>query len=100
MNPYQMLKHCTLSEEIFQGKKQYKRLFIGRIFGKMALRGILKDNSPMKRNQPTHPDLKIKGSGSFDKEREKWIWLLKEYENYSDTDFVHPFFGKMTREQI
>lgn len=30
MDAYQMLKHCTLSEEMFQGKKQYKRLFIGR----------------------------------------------------------------------
>lgn len=46
MDAYQMLKHCTMSEEMFQGKKQYKRLFIGRIFGGMALNGILKDTIP------------------------------------------------------
>lgn len=100
MNVYQMLKHCTMSEEMFQGKRQYKRLFIGKLFGRMALNGILKNENPLKKNQPTHPDLKITGTGDFETERHKWIDLLKGYFAFSNPDFIHPFFGKMTEDEI
>ena len=100
MDAYQMMKHCTLSEEMFQGKKGYKRLFIGKLFGKSALRGILENEEPMKKNQPTHSDFKIKGEGNFEMERKKWIHLLSEYSAFSNQNFVHPFFGKMTKEDI
>lgn len=100
MNAYQMLKHCTMSEEMFQGKRQYKRLLIGKLFGRMALNGMLKNENPVKKNQPTHPDLKITGTGDFEAEREKWIGLLKAYPAFSNPGFVHPFFGKMTEDEI
>ncbi|WP_036157944.1 DUF1569 domain-containing protein [Maribacter forsetii] len=100
MNSYQMLKHCTLGEEMFQGKKQYKRLYIGKLFGRMALKGIIKNELPMKKNQPTHPELKISSSGDFDSEKQKWISLLNDYNGYSNTNFIHPFFGKMTNDEI
>ncbi len=100
MDAYQMLKHCTMSEEMFQGKKQYKRLFVGRLFGGMALKGILKNEKPMKQNQPTHPEMKITGTGNFENEKAKWIGLLQAYSTNSNPHFVHPFFGKMTKKQI
>ena len=100
MNAGQMLRHCTLSEEMFLGKKQYKRLFIGKLFGRMALNGILKNEDPLKKSQPTHPDLKITATGDFEAERVKWIGLLKAYSTFSNPDFVHPFFGKMTKDEI
>jgi hypothetical protein len=100
MDAYQMLKHCTLGEEMYLGKKVYDRLFIGRLFGKMALGGILKNEDPMKKNQPTHPTFKIKGSGDFEAERKKWIGLLQEYQHFSNSSFVHPFFGAMNKAQI
>lgn len=100
MNACQMLKHCNLSEEMFLGKKQYARLFIGRLFGRIALKGIMKDASPMKHNQPTHPEFRIKGSGSFENEKRKWIAQLGEYDNYAAYAFMHPFFGEMKREEI
>lgn len=100
MNAYQMLKHCTMSEEMFQGKTHYKRLFIGKLFGRMALNGILKNENPLKQNQSTHPDLKITGTGDFETERTKWIELLKGYATCSNPDFIHPFFGKMSKEAI
>lgn len=100
MDAYQMLKHCTMIEEMFQGKKQYKRLFIGRLFGRLALKGILKNENPMKQNQPTHPEMKISGTGDFENEKAKWIQLLQDYSGFSNPNFVHPFFGKMTKEQI
>jgi len=100
MNAYQMLKHCTLSEEMVLGHKQYKRLFAGRLFGKMALKGLLKNENPVKKNQPTHPDMKISGTGNFGEQQTKWITLLKEYAQFNNETFMHPFFGNMTREQI
>ncbi|MGK7397503.1 MAG: hypothetical protein ACNS62_23195 [Candidatus Cyclobacteriaceae bacterium M3_2C_046] len=69
MNPFQMLRDCTLSEEMFQGKKKYKRIFIGRLFGSLALKEIIKDEKHIKRNQPTHPEMKIRGTGDFENER-------------------------------
>ncbi|UXP31842.1 DUF1569 domain-containing protein [Reichenbachiella agarivorans] len=100
MDAYQMLKHCTLSEEMFHGKNSYKRLFIGMLFGSMALKGILKNDDPIKKNQPTHPAMKISGTGDFEKEKAKWIKLIQGYESYSSDNFIHPFFGKMTTKQI
>jgi hypothetical protein len=100
MNVYQMVKHCTLWEEMISGKKKYKQVFIGRLFGKMALKSVLKDESPLRRNSPSIPDLIIKENGNVLYERAKWITLLEENDRFSNHDFVHPFFGKMTKEQI
>ena len=103
MNIYQMLKHCTLYEEWVLGKNnlKYKQAFIGRIFGKMALNDMIKDERPLKRNSPTLSTLKVKeNSGNVAAEKKKWITLIEEYEYFSNPDFIHSFFGKMTKEQI
>src|ERR1700761_9651892 len=60
MNVYQALKHCTLWDEWIQSDKNNKQAFIGRLFGKMALKKILKDDSPLARNTPTLSEFKIK----------------------------------------
>ena len=103
MNAYQMVRHCTMFEEWVLGKNDpvYKQAFIGRLFGRIALKGLLKDESPMKRNMPTTSDLVIKETdGNFPAEKAKWIGLIKDYEYYSNPAFIHDFFGKMTIEQI
>ena len=103
MNAYQMIKHCIMSERMFLGDIEYDRLFIGKLFGKMALKGILKDNAPMKKNQPTHPAFKTEGLGDTDPLKLEWKMLIKRYfdegENQID-GLMHPFFGLMTKEQI
>jgi hypothetical protein len=100
MNIYQMLKHCTLWEEMLSGKIKCKRSFPGRLFGKMALKNFLKDEKPMMRNALTSPELKVKESkGSVSSERTKWIALIEENAHFSNPYFMHPFFGKMTKEQ-
>jgi hypothetical protein len=102
MNIYQMLKHCTLWEEMVLSNKKYKRAFMGVLLGKMLLKNELKDR-PMRQNNPTIPELIIRETdGNFRLDKEKWISLINEYANYSypDNSFVHPFFGKMTKEQI
>lgn len=101
MNIYQMLKHCTLWDEMAQGKNKYKRVFIGRLFGKMALNDFIKDDSPFKQNIPGLSKLKVKEkNGNVASESKKWITSIEEYENFSNLDFVHPFFGKITKEQV
>jgi len=101
MNVFQMLRHCTLCEEMFQGEKKHKRAFIGRIFGRVALKGILKDEKPFKKNSPTNPVFKpSENKGDINAEKAKWISQLEAYAGYSKQDFEHWFFGKMTREQV
>jgi hypothetical protein len=101
MNIYQMLKHCTRYEEMVLGKMQYKRAFLGLLFGKMALKDFVKDDSPLKRNMPTIAGLKVNENDyDFASEREKWIALIEEYGHFSNPGFVHSFFGKLTTEQI
>ncbi len=61
----------------------------------------LKDDKPMGRNAPTSSELIVKESiGDIAAEKKKWIALLGEYDHFSNLNFIHPFFGKMTKEQI
>jgi Protein of unknown function (DUF1569) len=97
MNVSQMLKHCTQWDEMALGKKKYKQSFIGRLFGKMALKDMMKD-VPIKKNLPTVPSFKIKENTDVVEEKKKWIRLLNEYDHFSNDGFIHPFFGAMTKE--
>jgi hypothetical protein len=100
MSVYQMLKHCTLWEEMISGDKKCKRMFLGRIFGRAVLKSILKDEKLMRRNASTVPGFSITGDGDVLSEKNKWIAMVKEHDHFSNANFVHPFFGKMTKEEI
>jgi len=101
MNIYQMLKHCTLAEEMYLGRKQYSRTFLGRLIGPMALKNMLKDDRPLGRNAPTNSHFKVRETnGDVEAEKKKWILLLEEYAAYSMPSFEHWFFGNMTKEQL
>jgi hypothetical protein len=81
----------------------YKRHFLGRLFGKMALKSFLKDDSPLGRNTPTIPELRISKlgeNGNVSSEKAKWIALIEGHAHFWNPGFVHSFFGKMTKEQI
>ena len=101
MNVYQMLKHCTLAEAMYLGHTQHKRAFIGRIFGKLALKSMLKDESPMGRNAPTSAAFKVKEiTGDIAAQKDQWVTLINKYDHFSKPEFEHWFFGKMTKEQV
>lgn len=101
MNVYQMLKHCTVVDEMYLGKKAYKRMFLGRLLGKWALGKALKDDAPMEKNAPTDTAFKItEVSGDVEAEKSKWIRLIQEYEIASHPELMHWFFGKMTKDQV
>jgi hypothetical protein len=100
MNIYQMLKHCTLYEEMLLGEKKFKRNFLGRLFGKIAMKDIIGDERPVKQNMPTIPEIKVTVSnGDISAEKQHWITLIKEHAHSSNSEFVHSFFGKVTKEQ-
>lgn len=101
MNVYEMLKHCTTYEQMMLGKIRYKRSFLGRLFGKWALKDFVGDDRLIKRNVPTLPQLKVKGaSGNVAAEKSKWIALLQEYRPANNANIVHAFFGELTHEQV
>lgn len=101
MNAYQMVKHCSLCEDMMQGRIQIKRVFMGRLFGKLILNKIIKDEKPFGKNSPTGPILiTLNQSGDIETQKQEWIAKIKDYENFSNHNFVHPFFGAMTKEQI
>ncbi|MFC6999122.1 hypothetical protein [Rufibacter roseus] len=103
MNVFQMLKHNTYWNGWILGKDNhtYKQTFMGKIFGKIALSKMIKDEKPFDKNIPTSEQFKAKElDGDVESEKLKWITLIQEYENYSNPSFVHDFFGKMTKEQI
>jgi hypothetical protein len=98
MNTYQMLRHLIMWEEMAMGKTLYKQSFIGRLFGKLALKDILKDG-PLKPNLPTVPGFKISGDGDIATEKIQLTGLIKSHLQYAGQGFLHPFFGELTPEQ-
>ena len=100
MNAYQMVRHCVLCDEMYHGKTHHKRSFIGRLFGKRGLKNLLREDKPFPQSAPTSNVFKVKeATGDIESEKKKWIALIEAYENYPG-DYVHWFFGKMSKEQL
>ena len=102
MNIYQMTRHCTIWDEWVLGKSNhvYKQEFLGRIFGKMALRTNTKDDRPLGKNMPAGKFAVKEKEGDLKVQKASWVNLIADYEHYSNERFIHDFFGKMTKEQI
>lgn len=103
MNVFQMLRHNTYWNGWILGKEDhtYKQDFLGKIFGRIALKKMIKDEKPFDKNIPTSKQFKVKElDGDFKSEKSKWIELLNDYGNYNNPNFIHDFFGRMTKEQI
>ncbi|NJM80928.1 MAG: DUF1569 domain-containing protein [Flavobacterium sp.] len=103
MNVYQMTKHNTIWNEWVLGKKNfvYKQEFLGKLFGKLALRSNTKDDKPIGKNMPAGKAFTVnENDGDFQSELLTWIEQINAYGNFSNDSFIHDFFGKMTNEQI
>jgi len=100
MNVSQMLEHSIRWEEITAGQIKIKRAWIGYLFGKAALKSLTGDEKPLNQSTPTLKELIVEETtGDIETQKQKWTDLLKAYQNTSAEYFMHPFFGKMTREQ-
>ena len=103
MNLFQMVKHNTYWNGWILGTEHhiYKQELIGKIFGKIALRKMIKDEKPFDKNIPTSSQFKVtESNGDLEAEKLKWISLTEAYDDFNNPDFIHDFFGKMTMEQI
>ena len=78
MTVYQMIRHCTMWEEMLLGKTVYKQSFLGKLVGKFALKDMMK-HEPAKRNLPTVPSFKITGKGDVEAAKKEWLALLNEH---------------------
>jgi hypothetical protein len=100
MSVYQMIQHCTAWDEGVLNNVKVKQMLIGKVFGKMALKKDLKDEAPLGKNSPTSPRLRMTGGGDVESAKAKWIENLQRYEHYTTPEYMHEFFGKMSREQV
>jgi hypothetical protein len=102
MTVAQMVRHCTLCEEYYYGKVNIKRSFLGRIFGKIAINSILKDDATgFRKNSSTPLQLRVSQTNlDFETEKANWKNFIEKYETFKDERFKHWFFGEMTKEQL
>ena len=98
-----MATHCCIWDSWVLGKTEiaYKQSLVGKIVGKMVLRNIIKDEKPLDKNIPTSDAFKVEGkNGDLEERKSQWIDLITDYRGFSNDEFIHDFFGKMTKEQI
>ncbi len=103
MNVYQMAKHNTIWNEWVLGRKKtaQKQAFLGKIFGKLALKNNTRDDRPISKGMPAGKYFTVKEkTGDLDAEKKLWISLVNDYETFSSNTFFHDFFGEMTKEQV
>ncbi|WP_119080718.1 DUF1569 domain-containing protein [Chitinophaga alhagiae] len=102
MNIYQMTKHCTVWNDWMLGRgwHTYKQELLGRIFGKMALKGLVKDERPMKKNMPAGSFAIKEKEGDVELQKKIWMEQIAAYGHFSNPAFIHNFFGKMTVNEI
>jgi hypothetical protein len=98
MTVAQALAHMAASLEIALGDQKPPRMFAGRIFGRLVKRIVLRDESPLKRNTPTAPELLVKDSRDFDRERQRLDHLIERFSTEGEagcSTHPHSFFGQM-----
>jgi hypothetical protein len=102
MTASQMVKHCELCEEYYHGIIEVKRSTLGRLIGKTAIKGILKDeSSSFTKNAPTSSQLKVTDASlDLETEKTKWKRLIENYGSFEKEKFTHWFFGEMTKQQL
>ena len=75
-------------------------IYIGADHQGFKLKSVLKDDSPLRRNTPSISELKFSGKGDVPTQKSEWIAKIEHYAQVSNLQLIHPFFGKMTTEQI
>lgn len=103
MNVFQMVKHNTFWNCWILGKDNpfYEQTYLGKLFGKIALNKMIKNEKPLDKSIPTSDQFKVHMKiGDLEAEKAEWISLINEYEKYNNPKFIHDFFGKMTIDEV
>lgn len=101
MSVDQMLAHVNYGLKTAIGKEHPKRVFIGKLIGKMAKKSILKREN-FKKNLPTGKEFIVIDQRNFEKEKALLLQQLERIHQTGKTIFTqapHPFFGKMTPDE-
>ncbi|HEY1871027.1 MAG TPA: DUF1569 domain-containing protein [Chitinophagaceae bacterium] len=99
MNVSQMLAHLQMPIGSALGVYSLPRTLFGRIVGPLV-KPMMYSEKPFKRNSPT--DLSFIMTcyeKDFAKERQGTINMINNFKEENIKNEVHPFFGKMTKEQ-
>lgn len=101
MNVAQMLSHLQEPIKVAFGDAKLKHSFIGKLFGRMAKKKMLKQDE-FSKNLPTAPTFLRKDERDFNVEKAITISLIQRF-NKDGPDVLtkdpHPFFGKLTTEE-
>lgn len=103
MDVLQMIDHMNIWNSWVLGKNDlsHKQSFLGKLIGKWMLKKDTKDDRPMGKGMPAGKGfIASEANDNLEKLKEKWVSLVQAYEDFSDTYFLHDFYGKMTREQL
>lgn len=97
----QMLAHCSVSLHSALGDITHKHSFMGKIFGRIALKRMMSDK-PFDKSLPTDKTYIISDERDLEREKVNIKALLERFaETGPDklTKAPHPFFGVLTGEQ-
>jgi hypothetical protein len=99
MNVSQMLTHAQIPLQIASGAIEIKpNPIIKFLFGKRAKKQ-LNNNDDFKKNLPTFKEAIFADEREFEKEKEKLISLIKNFQAKGAEGIIkkpHPFFGELT----
>lgn len=98
MDVSQMLAHCKVGIARLLDDKPVKQSLMGKLISWMIIGGYLNDK-PMKRNTPTAPDMKIVDKRTFEDERAKLLFTLKQVHERGPEAVdgkVSEFWGKLS----
>ncbi|OJU26682.1 MAG: hypothetical protein BGN92_07400 [Sphingobacteriales bacterium 41-5] len=101
MNVSQMIAHCLLWDEMALGKTKFKQAFIGRLFGKIALKSFIKDDKFFPKNVGSLQELIVTETNEqLEFLKNQWSASLERYKSLADNhEYVHAFFGRMNKHQ-
>lgn len=101
MDVAKMCAHCQVALRVAMGETRLKRGLIGVLFGRLALKSLMKP-APFKKNMPTAPEFRIASARAFETERDELVRLVEAFAAKGPGGLIpgpHPFFGEMTTEQ-
>lgn len=99
MNGAQMLAHLQMPIGSALGLYTLPRTLLGRIVGGLVKSGMYSEK-PFKRNSPTDPSFVMTGhEKDFGKEKQSIIAMINDFKEENIKNEIHPFFGKLTKEQ-
>ncbi len=103
MNAAQAVAHCAMALDIASGNQIPGRAGFGvRIVGRIIKPLVFKDDTPIRRNAPTNPELVVSDERDLARERERLRAAIDRFASAGPagcTSHPHFFFGNLTPDQ-